>query len=85
MPNWKHKLPLKDIWEAAKNAGVSYSEVGKQVAARIREQPWAQNCSGLDKICKAFCTVTNIEQFDDTMGSLYNWADYDRFCWVETF
>ncbi|MHC4180735.1 MAG: hypothetical protein ACYSWU_24815 [Planctomycetota bacterium] len=84
---WLHTLPLKDIWtwwETAKEQSHP-QELGRRVAERIRKQPWFEDYDELDDFAGQFELVEDIDEFDDVLEELYDWADVDKRCWVKTF
>ena len=84
---WQHTLPLKDIWawwETAKDS-TPVQELGRRVTKRLRIQSWFKRYDELDDFASQFELVEDIEEFDDVLGELYDWADPGKRCWVETF
>lgn len=105
MANWKYKLNISKIWN---NESISIEDKGKMIASKIRQvfpNDWFDFDSesydqDLDEIVEAFENITGyddvpaVEEFDDWMEQLYEWADQEvapfgkwprnAMCWVET-
>lgn len=105
MANWKYKLRISHIWN---NEDMPIDEKGKAIAKVMRQvfkSSWLDELDPdfdeeLDMIVHGFEDITGydgtspVEEFDDYMESLYDWADQEvapfgkwprnKMCWVET-
>jgi hypothetical protein len=98
MANWKRTLDLVSIFRSAESEIITASQASALVANQISKL----NPIGLDfiddtlvDIEEEFITLSKDENFtfddfDEVMGSLYDWADIPidtktKNCWVKTF
>lgn len=104
MANWKYKLDISDVWTNDEPIEVK----GKQIADKILAtfpNDWFDFESDdydeeLDDIVDRFENITGyddvrpVDEFDDVMAQLYDWADSEvppfgewprnAMCWVST-
>ena len=91
--HWKHRLDIQTIWQGELNA----QQIGKEIARKIRvmlpkKTDWEsdQYDDEITEIAERFDNVTGfdnvspIQEFNDIMYDLYEWADTNE-CWVATF
>ena len=96
MANWKYKLRLGDLRKKFEANKMTAAEFGKKVAERIRKQPWFKvNEDELEPIADEFEGVSDIEEFDAVLDTLYDWGDttlptpkeqmpvMNKVCWVD--
>lgn len=87
--SWTYKLSLKDIMKPYEGRNVTNQEariIGKAVAKKIREhRMFEYHKTLLEPICESFQRVKSQEGFNRTLDSLYNWGDYNKTCWIETY
>ena len=95
MSGWRYTLRIKHIWE---NDEMSVEEKGRAIAAVIRQtfpDEWfdfdsADYDEDIDMIADGFDSITGyddtspVEEFDEFMYELYEWADRGKMCWVQT-
>lgn len=94
MAYWKHKIDLSDLRERYGKRELSASEFGRLLAERIRKQKWFKaNEEDLEPIADEFEGVTNIEEFNAVLDTLYDWGDIvlptpkgqfiqNKMCWI---
>jgi len=86
---WDYKLDLKDIMKPYEGRNVTPQEariIGKAVARKIREhRMFKKHETILGPICDCFQRVKSQNTFNMTLESLYNWGDYNKTCWIETY
>ena len=86
MANWKHILDLRDTWKDFDEGHITIEELGKEVAKRIRNLPcYKKYVDELEDIEDnfEFC-VGDIENFDNYLKDLYDFADFDHRLWIKT-
>ena len=95
--NWKYRLELSDLWKAKKEGKLTIEELAKQVAQRIRRLPCYEKYEEelLDIVLGFEHCVNNLDDFDNVLEQLYDWADIPlltrrgemqrKMCWVDTF
>lgn len=94
MPRWKHKLNLKDLWEAKNEGTITLQQLSKSVSERIRKAPFYEKYTDdLEPIADEFEGLSeesdpSVEWFDDILCTLYDWGDQGDFkkkmCWIST-
>lgn len=89
---WKNQLDLKDLWKWFENLGEEakedeerINEMGRKVSERIRSASFFSLYKTLETFALMFEKVTKIEEFNEVLDSLYNWADERHRCWIATF
>jgi len=98
MANWKYNLKLKDLRDKCDAGEITVTELGKQVAKRIKNHNMYKNANEedreeLDAIIDNFeCTEDN-ESFNDSLRELYDFGDIEvkpfgkwppnKMCWIE--
>ena len=96
MSKWVNRLDLKDLWVKRNEGKLTIQELGKQVARRIRKMPvYKKYEEELEDIADSFDYVEDVEEFDDVLAQLYDWADCPLYtpkgymprktCWISTF
>lgn len=85
MANWKYTLYLSDI---KGDGALSYEKAGA-IAVRIRESAWfsaqvAQGFTELEQAVEELADVDNREWFGHVMEAIYDEADYDHTCFIDT-
>jgi hypothetical protein len=89
MANWKNKLDLKEFYKPYEGRQVTNEEahlIGVGVSKKIREHKmYNKHKLYLEPLCKGFSRVRSQEGFNKVMAKLYDWADYDANCWIESF
>lgn len=81
MSNWKTNLDLKDVWTAHDEERMTTSEVAAAVSERLAEQ--FPEDDEIEAIVEQFQAVEDVEEFNNAMSDLYDWADEAR-CWIGT-
>lgn len=83
MVKWKHRLEVRDLWQAYKKKEIDIAQLAKKVADRIRELRCYEQDKELEDIALNFEACSNdVEEFDDCLCELYDWADVDKRCWI---
>ena len=96
MAEWIYHLDLRDLWKDRDNNSKSISEIGKEVAKRVRNLPCFETYRDeLEEIADDFEFVEEDERaFDYILSYLYDWADSPlpaptrqmqrKLCWIKT-
>ena len=85
MKNWKYTLYLSDI----KGDGALSYEKAPAIALRIRESAWfkgqvVEGLTELELAVEELADVDNREWFAHVMEAIYDEADYNRTCFIDT-
>lgn len=88
MGKWQHRISLKDIHDHYhKHDDIKHC--GKMLAERLRElrPKLADGYSRrrLEELAGNFEKVQDVEEYDDYLRELYNWADSGRRCAIDAF
>lgn len=91
MPNWKYTIACSSFWH---DDSVSVPEKGERLAKLLHSKVFKHYRDDweLEEIIESFeCItgleevgVTEVEEFDDWLTALYNWADRDHRLWIKT-
>lgn len=100
MSKWQRTLNLQPQWGEAKAGTIGHREMAGVIAARLGEfkdfniESIDVNKADLVAIFNYISeeTDTDVEEFDDAMSELYDWADTSldgeyagqKVCWVKT-
>ena len=88
MANWKHTLNLADFY---RNNSFTIKEKAKLVASRLRRLSENLKDNEIEDIVYEFEDFANcsdeldVNDFDELMVLLYDFADRDHIIWVKTF
>lgn len=104
MANWQNRLELKDLWEKHEKKEISIQKISKEVVKRLeklqkkleKSKEFEEYSYELNDIIAAFeFCEEDVEEFDQCLDDLYNWADtllptkkgmmQRKLCWVATF
>ncbi len=100
MAKWIYRLEIGDLHRRYEENTLSTERLGKEVAARLREHPaFKIYQEDLAWIVEKFEEVQEIEDYDDALEDLYDWADRDyeghhtntpfhlrkKNMWIDTF
>jgi len=85
MKKWKYRLELKDLWDKRNGGEITIQQMGKEISKRIKNLPCYKQEEDLEIISDDFEFIEDIDNFDNVLEQLYNWADYDKKCWIKTF
>ncbi|MHA2064975.1 MAG: hypothetical protein ACXABY_11430 [Candidatus Thorarchaeota archaeon] len=88
MGKWQHRISLKDIHDHYhKHKDIKHC--GKMLAERLRELRLkfmdSYSRRRLEQLSENFEKVQDVEEFDDYLNELYNWADNGRRCFIDAF
>ena len=102
MSNWQFELDFIDLWASFKEDKLTSSQVGIEVAKKLRtllpklrkgllNQDYIKE---LDNIAIGFDNIEDMEDFDNVLEQLYDWADTSlptpkgqmqrNICWIKT-
>lgn len=81
MSRWKHSVELKDLLEIADDADLTDDDVN-HIGNKIHERISKLECFNDFDIIDEFKEVYDIEDFDNIIEELYDYADYNRI-WIE--
>lgn len=95
MSKWLHKLDLQDIWKKYDSNDMTVSEIGKEIAERVRKLKCYKKYEDiLEEIVLNFEFVEDLAEFNSFMNELYDWGDIkigqqkgifkDKLCWIAT-
>ena len=88
MANWQYRMEIKRYQDRYKDSGdLRFLKAGlaqecRDLASRVEMYV---DKGKLRDIANRFEAVEDIDQYDDVLEELYNWADYEKKCWVATF
>ena len=92
MARWKSKLKIGKHTKRFEAGEITSRELGKLVAGEIdvlqkrnRIMFRGRNNELKDIMVRFDHECESVEAFDDVLEELYNWADVDHICWVDTF
>lgn len=94
MAQWVHELNFKDLWEAHDKELIKLPDMAKEVAKRIKNAPFYKKYEDdLEEIAEDFKHVEEVDEFDEILERLYDWADLSldgklngrKMCWIRTF
>jgi hypothetical protein len=81
---WDHTLHLPEYHSMPSDTTEEINALGKYVAREIKAHPVYKEHSELEEIAEAFEDADSIKSFDYAMERLYDFADYNKFMWVDT-
>lgn len=96
MANWRYTLRFKHMWNARKSGEITIEELGQFVSKELlklqdqmhKKMTYDDFYSGdyyvLEELADCFKDVINVEEFDEYLAQLYDFADTYRI-WIETF
>lgn len=95
MANWLRRLPIKSEWQAAQKGEITHIQLAGVIADRLaalapltlpRHEDSEQTRSDLVGEFRSMSQdeTATVDAFDCLLAELYNWADDDHVCWVET-
>lgn len=82
-PIWDYRLHIKHLL-GTDSSPEAVQRIGKQIAAILRASAWAKDDGEMGEVAllaEAFEEVEDVDEFNGTMGYLYDLADADRV-WV---
>ena len=88
MANWQYKINIKAIHNSYKETEdldalkAAMAEECADLSGRVRLAPDVQT---LKEIAARFESVTDIDEYDEVLAGLYNWADYNHMCLIVSF
>lgn len=100
MAQWQRTLDISEPFQAAKTGNISVQNLAGKVSSSLRElQPFDgplddEKTEVIEEFARlAKLPQPSVEQFDDVMETLYDWADTPldthwngrKACWVKTF
>ena len=77
MTQWRQTIDLSDLWESYENDLLTVSALSASVSTRLAD------ANVPDDIVVRFEDLDDVDDFDDAMSYLYDWADAERV-WVKT-
>lgn len=77
MANWKTNIPIGDLHEEFENGLKTVQEVGKELAARLRKSPHAQDDRIIDLVDQLEA-LDDVEDYDYLLQELYDFGDQDH-------
>lgn len=84
MANWRTKIRLTDLHELNKAKKIEPTELGKEVAKRLKATKYAKD-EVFEQIINLFENeVFDIEDYDNALCELYDFADEGHRIWIET-
>ncbi len=91
MANWKYKLKVGADRAAFDRREITLEELGQRFADKIRALPCFDDEIELDDMALEFENVSDVQDFDNILESLYDWADQSlddgwpraKMCWIE--
>jgi len=100
MSNWQRTLNIKEEWQKLKDGTLTMQKMSSIIVDELKElKEFEEEFVNIEKenIISIFSNMSNddtltIEEFDDAMIQLYNWADIkldNKFggkavCWIRT-
>ena len=89
MPNWKHRICIKDIHDMFDGDETKINEVGKAMAKRLLKSiPMfsdQEDKNFLEETADEFDGVETVYHYDCILACLYDWGDADHNCWIDSF
>lgn len=92
MANWTHRLNLKVEWELRDQGELTVQQLAARVAAKLKKVDFNDDDVNFDRddIVDEFEGLSedpsaSVEDFDDVLARLYDFADEDKRLWVATF
>lgn len=87
---WKHKLHLSDIFYKMEDEEDPwpFEKLRDEICLRIIESNFASirfRDSEFEDILIGLKGSTDIDEFNDWWDDFYDWCDYDKRVWIETF
>lgn len=83
MTRWRHNLKVGDLHAAYQEGSLSPEQLGNKLAKRILSKRWFDRYrDDLEPIVSALEDCANIDEYDEALEDLYDWADQDHRCWV---
>ncbi len=88
MVNWQYKINIKAIHKSYQETEdldtlkAAMAEECADLSGRVRLAPDVQT---LKEIAARFESVTDIDEYDEVLAALYNWADYNHMCLIVSF
>lgn len=81
---WPYTIYLKDVW---KNPELTYEQQRDKIVERFRASDWikAEGSDGgpLDRLVDDLAEAYNTSEFDDVWREIYDYAGYERTCWID--
>jgi hypothetical protein len=92
MTKWKHTIDISQDWKMAENGSITPQQISKNIAEKLRglkvndifQQEEHEDI--IDELeCLSEDDMATFNDFDVVMSRLYDWADYEKTCWIKTF
>lgn len=89
MVRWKATVDIKDLHDAYGEGKVAIAFVAGEVAKRLCQTPYGEDCAMLD-IIEQFESLADegekaeVAEYDRILADLYDFADEDHRLWVNT-
>ena len=93
MRRWRYKVRLIDIWNCAKKGELTAAQVGLAVARRIkstlpaleyRHDVRGGELAHILNNLESLHSQATLDEFDDILDDLYDWANWEQKCWIQT-
>ena len=89
MRRWRYKVRLIDIWNCAKKGELTAAQVGLVVTRRIKSTLPTIVVRGIELTyildsLESLHPQATMDELDNILENLYDWADWDKMCWIQT-
>lgn len=85
MPNWRFKIDISDFHTGLREGDISTRELAKGVAERVRSsQAYVIYFGDLEDIAAEFDEAETLDEYDEALRRLYDFADVEHRIWVNT-
>ena len=83
MANWKNKLEIGDLHRAYQSQELSITELAIKLADRLVKAPfYLRHKNILQSIILDLADVESVDNYDNCLEALYDWADVNHNCWL---
>lgn len=83
MAIWEDTVVFEDLHDAYEDESMSIQEIAKQLADRLEKSLLGQDLLD-DGTLETLRDVGSVEEFDECLENVYDWADMKRV-WIKTF
>jgi hypothetical protein len=89
MADWKTVLDISDLHSAYKRGDLLPSALAKSVVERLKKNKFAlleaETYSEVEEIIFEFNDVDDIDDYDEALEQLYDFANIDHRIWIKTY
>jgi hypothetical protein len=85
MPNWRFTIDIADLHTSSREGDISPRELARGVAARVRNSAaYVIYFGDLEDIAAELDYVETLNEYNESLRRLYDFADIDHRIWVNT-